>query len=238
MAYNPYRSRLQKVEEQRSFRRSLLFVFLSIVIVGTLIFVGIPLLTGVTSLFGGDSGSDLSKDNIPPAPPQLFVPYSATNSATLILRGRAEVGATVYVSRNSTVIGNQIANDQGEFSLENVALVDGQNQFIAVAVDPSGNKSLQSPMASIQYSTSLPKLEIYQPTDGQIVHGVNSSFEVKGMTDTGNKLMVNDRFLILTSQGNFSTQVLLNEGENTIVIVATNPVGNITRKEIKAIYAP
>ena len=238
MTYNPYRSRLQKVQEQRSLRRSILFVFLSIGIVGLLIAIGIPLLTGITSLFGNNSSGNTALDNIPPAPPQLVVPFSATNSATLVLKGRTEPGATVYVTRNSSSIGNKTADEKGEFVLEDIALIDGANQFAAVSVDPSGNKSSQSAPVAVFYSTTIPKLELSQPTDGQVVNGVNTSFEIKGLTDPGNRVTINDRFLILNSQGNFSSIVQLQPGDNNFVIVTTNSVGNFTKKEVKIVYQP
>lgn len=77
-------------------------------------------------------------------------------------------------------------------------------------------------------------LEISQPTDGLVIS--LPQFTVKGKTSAFAIVSVNDSELKADASGNFSTLLTLDEGENTIVIVANDSAGNYAEKELTVTY--
>ncbi len=73
-------------------------------------------------------------------------------------------------------------------------------------------------------------LTITDPKDKATVN--SSSVTVKGKTAGGATVFVNDKEVRADNGGNFSSKATLEEGENTIIIVANDADGNYIEKEI------
>jgi hypothetical protein len=235
-----YRSRLQRIEEKRNIRKASLLVFITVLLIIAAAIVGIPLLTRMAlffSSFNAQTGND-KLDNIPPAAPQLVLPYEATNSATISIEGYAEAGSTVYLTQNVETDEITVTEDDGTFIFEDLALKSGENVFSAVAMDKAGNKSLTSAQKQIIYSHKSPKLVIDTPTDRQVVTGESNRMEIKGSTDSGNRVSVNERNIIVGSSGAFTGLYYLANGENVLVFISQDLAGNQTRKEMTVTYNP
>lgn len=235
-----YRSRLQKAEEKNNIKKAIWLFAGAIAILVVLVFWGIPLLVRLVVVIGdikGGQGTDKT-DFIPPAPPRLLVPFEATNSRTINVSGRSEPGATVFLTLNKDAEGSVVVKEDGNFEFGSVSLAEGKNDLIAVAVDASGNKSQSSETLSIYYSNKEPKLEITSPTDRQVVTGQNDKIEIKGQTDPNNRVIVNDRWVVLGTDGKFSYLYKLTSGENNLVITSTDRTGNMAKKELVVVYNP
>ncbi len=76
-------------------------------------------------------------------------------------------------------------------------------------------------------------LEIYQPQNGITVN--NSSLTIEGRTTAFASVFINEKELRADGVGRFSTVITLDEGENTIIIVANDEEGNYEEKEIKVV---
>lgn len=232
-------SRLQRLEEQRSAKKAALLSILTLGIVVMAAIFGIPALVRL-ALFVGDLNSAAKpvdkSDTIAPVPPSLYSAYTATNSASLAVSGIAEPGSTVYVTNNGDPAGNVVAKEDGTFQFSNVSLKDGNNELKAVAVDQSSNSSSPSKAVNVYYSTKQPKLEVDTPTEGQRITGAETNIDVKGTTDPANKILVNDRMAVVNNEGKWAFRIGLANGDNTIVVVATDKAGNTARKEIKVNY--
>ena len=90
----------------------------------------------------------------------------------------------------------------------------------------------------ISYLKGEPKLEIGFPSDGASFTKADQEINVSGTTDPDNTVKVNDFIAIVDTNGNFSYFLKLKEGENKIKIVATNPAGKTSEKEITVSYSP
>jgi bacillopeptidase F len=242
MPYSPSRySRLQRLEEKRNVRKATFLTLGGVAIVALVIVIGIPLLVKLLLFMGNLKSANQPVDKtdlIPPGPPQLIVPYDATNSATLTISGIAEPGSTVFLTDNSDTLGNVVVADDGTFNYVDNNLDDGTNQIVAVAVDQAGNKSQPSQTTQVIYSKVAPKLELSAPTDRQTFSGDPARTAFTGKTDPDVRLTVNDRVIIVDSAGNFTSTFNLNPGDNTLVVIATNKAGNQTRKELVVTYNP
>jgi bacillopeptidase F len=236
-----YSSRLQRLQERRNVRKAVLLSIGSVIIVVMVVVWGIPALVRMAVYMEGlgSAGKTADKtDNIPPGPPSLVMPYDATNSAQQDLWGNAEPGSNVVLFQNSSQTTSVTAADDGSYRFASVILKDGINRFKTEAVDASGNKSRMSDEEVIYYSNKQPSLNLESPKERQNVTGSNSGIEIKGTTDAGVRLTVNDRVFIVDGVGRFGGTFYLSNGENLLVIVAKDQAGNLNRKEMTVIYNP
>lgn len=73
-------------------------------------------------------------------------------------------------------------------------------------------------------------LQISEPKDNIIV--TNQAIAIKGKTISNAFVFVNDQEFKADSNGNFSTTVILEEGENYILAVVSDDYGNSVEKDI------
>jgi bacillopeptidase F len=164
--------------------------------------------------------------------------FDATNSAVIDLKGTAEPGSTIYLTQNTTPEGDVVTTEDGIFEFGSIHLSEGQNVFSAVAIDSSGNKSLVSDQSTITYSKKAPNLNLTTPTDKQVITGSNPGIQVQGSTDPDVRLTINDRVVIVGSDGTFNYKFVLNQGDNLITFIAINEVGNSVQKQLTVTYSP
>ncbi len=77
-------------------------------------------------------------------------------------------------------------------------------------------------------------LNILFPVNGQVIN--SDQITVKGTSVPNAEVNINDIQVIADTQGNFSATVKLDEGENTIIIVANDEKGNTAEQEITITY--
>lgn len=235
-----YRSRLSRLEERRSVRKATLLGLGTVVMVALVVLLGVPAVIRMAGFLSDLKSANKPVDKndfIPPPPPFLVNPYTATSSARQVISGSAEPGVTVYVYRESDELGSVVAADDGQFQLSDIMLSEGKNDFVGVAIDGAGNKSQNSKLLTIYYLNKKPKLEIETPKEGDIVKD-KAKVEVKGATDPGVKVLVNQRLIIVDSEGKFVTLASLNLGENKIVVEAIDQAQNSERIELTVHYSP
>ncbi len=78
-----------------------------------------------------------------------------------------------------------------------------------------------------------PSLEITTPQDRQIIS--DSVAVVSGRTDAGMQVTINEQNVFVDSQGNFKTQLSINNGPQPLVFVARNKFNKSTSKTIMVI---
>lgn len=102
------------------------------------------------------------------------------------------------------------------------------------------NPTSQNPVSNtgttnkVDESKNQISLTVTQPTDGQTTS--SSSIMVKGVTLPNIEVSVNDVDLKADAQGNFSTTVTLDEGDNTITVVAVDEKGQTAEKDLTVTY--
>lgn len=95
------------------------------------------------------------------------------------------------------------------------------------------NIELTQPANLIQKSTNKSEkifLQIYEPKNNITV--ANQVITVMGKTVPVGFVFVNDQEFKADSNGNFSTTVLLDEGENYLLVVVSDDLGNSIEKDI------
>jgi bacillopeptidase F len=117
-----------------------------------------------------------------------------------------------------------------------VSLRSGENS-IKVRVSDGNQKSNFSNILSITYLNEPPELSIETPSDGTQFHKDEKTIEIKGKTNSGTKITVNDFWAIVDTDGNYSYTMALKDGDNQIKVIATDAAGNKTEKQIKVTYS-
>lgn len=232
---SPKSSRLVRKREARSLRRAVLFGFLTVLLALALVFLGIPALIRMAIFIGNLRSSSTpieTKDVLPPVPPRLKPLAEATNKAQINIEGFAEKGATIKLTLNGIANKETVAKTDGTFLVSNIKLSQGKNEIYAIATDQDGNTSQKSAILVIDYDNTPPELIVNEPADNSVFSSEEKTIEIKGETEEGVTITINDRFVILGAEGKFDFSFTLSDGENKIKIVAVDKAGNQTEEEI------
>lgn len=233
------RSRLQRYEEKRE-RQRIVFAFGGIVAV--IIFF---LIFGMKILVAFSLGVDKIRGTTPVTseqtkviliPPELDPVSEATNSAQIVISGRAKDAPTVTLFVNGEESTKTDVKDDGTFRFSGVELIKGSNSIAARAGDDKGNTSDLSETLLVTYKKGDPKLDVSAPSDGAEISGEKAIITVTGSTDPENTVRINDRLAVVRNDGSFSYDFTLKEGDQTLTIVAKDSAGNEVKVERKVKY--
>lgn len=234
-------SRLSRVEEKRTKTRLYKIVGTSVLILILLIALGIPLLVKVSALLGSINSSGTnpdSTDKTPPFAPVLSSINSATNSAQLKIEGYAEAESTIILKINGDIVKEELLSLDGNFSFTDLKLETGSNTIYATAIDKAGNESAISNELTVYFKKGAPTIELLEPAENQSYGKNQQTIAISGKTDPENTIYINDRFVPVENEGNFSYQLKLNDGENKLKIVARDTAGNETELIRTVTYSP
>ncbi len=228
------KSRLARHQRKTFSRQAVVFFVMAVGVIVLVFKWGIPGLVKL-AIFLGDLKSSTQKvqqaDAIPPIPPRFAALPTATFSATLTVRGFSEAGTKVVVTVNGIDKADVVADNDGEFVIDTLALNNGDNKVQAVATDQAGNQSQLSQAVMVMVDTEALQLTLETPADKTST--TDETIEVKGkISKPEAEVRVNGRFVATDKDGQFTTKVLLNQGDNTINVVATDRAGNQTNQTI------
>lgn len=231
-------SRLEKTLALKNRRNGYLYIAVGIIIIFLFGFFGIQLLARLASFISDRRQNDISAiDTTPPISPRLKYINNFVNTATIDLAGNGEPGSTiiVVVNGNSKEI---LAGSDGEF-ITQITLSEGDNTFLFFSRDAAGNESEKNETRTIVYDTTLPDLTIDKPADGSSYYGAKQRLiQIEGKSEEESTVTVNDRIVIVESDGSFSFASTLSEGQNKLTIKARDKAGNETQKELTVSFFP
>jgi len=223
-------SRLAVTEERKNIKRAYLYIFLSIIALIFLVFLGIPTLVKFAGFVGDIAKSDKPvdiNDITPPAPPQFDQILEYTNKDSIEITGKSENSATIKIRANNEV-SEIVANNEGSFSFI-FNLKEGENSIDAKAVDLSGNESTQTLTYKVHFDNTSPKIEIESPNDGASFYGNGQKqLSIKGTVDEVADITINNRLVVQQDDNSFSFATTLSEGENKFEVKAIDLSGNET----------
>lgn len=237
-----YVSRLERKSRQKQLRQTFFWLLLTAVVIFALFRWGIPAFINLAAFYADWQSGDIpivADDTVPPAPPRIVIPYDATNSAELNLQGYTEPGATVQFFLNQEKVKEITAESDGQFLISDLELDKGYNWIYATAIDQAQNTSLESQKQLLVYDVSPPKLTVEKPTSGEQFYGSGQKrIEIIGQVEDADRVSVNNRSVIISQNGSFSTFMTLEDGEQILEIKATDQAGNETVEEIVVTYHP
>ncbi len=207
---------------------SLLFLFL---------YVGVPALLRLSSIIAGFKKESITNESNPELILEPFLdPLPlATNSAKLIVNGSSNPGYNVILYLNGVELEEKLVGNDGYFKFNNINLKEGDNEIYTVA-KKDDQKSSPSQTVNVNFKKNAPKLEIENPKDGDSFRRDEREISIKGLTDEGNSLTLNDRFIYVSPDGSFSSNFRLNDGENKLEFKAIDRAGNETKTTLTVNY--
>ena len=232
------RSRLEKKSEEEITKKTIFLGIFTVIVIILILTFGLPLLIKF-SVFLGDAKrgntSELKESVLPPLPPRIILPFEATNSSKVDVKGLAEKNLMIELLKNDVSIGKVAANDVGEFSFSDISLDQGESVFTAIAINDSGVSSEPSKEVKLKFSDKKPTLSMLNPTEDSLKVS-SSDFDVIGQSDKGVSVTVNGSVAMVDENGKFKIKLQLNTGNNQVEIIVRDVAGNETRKTLTINY--
>lgn len=172
------------------------------------------------------------------APPVLNIPFEATNTAQINISGYSSPNSKVELFIDDEKKQTVDTDSGGNFHINDVDLSLGINNIYGKTVDDSGKESLPSKTMILTYDNNKPLLKIYEPEDNKQIQGGDKKVKVSGKTDSGTQVFINGNQTIVDKDGNFSSTMEINEGDNNFDIKAVNLASNISESSRKVSYKP
>lgn len=171
------------------------------------------------------------------APPVLNIPYEATNTAQIDIRGYGSTNSKVEIFLDDEKKDSVEVSDDGTFEIKNIQLVLGTNNIYGKSIADNNKESLPSKNLKIIFDNEKPKLDISEPEDGKKITGGDKKVKIAGNTEPGASVYINDSQIIVDKDGNFSSEQLLNDGDNNFDIKTIDAATNTTEIIRKVIYS-
>lgn len=242
-SHSTFKPRSLRKLESKNRKKIIWSLVISIALIYFALTWGLQAFVGTLSLFRRDSLSKNQQisEETKLTPPVLNIPFEATNTATISFSGYSMPQTIVEIYIDDEKKTESDTRDDGSFEVKNLELSLGINNIYGKTIDSNSteqSKSLPSKNIKLIYSNEKPELEISEPEDGKTIAGGDKKVKITGLTDPDNIVTVNGQVIILNNAGQFGLNYDLNEGENAIVITATNKVGSITEIQRKVTYLP
>ncbi len=233
------RSRLS-LRTERKTRKTIILTSLGIlIIVILLVKFGTNILVGFSVFLAGNANSlpsgskNLNSDYI--TPPTLNPLPLATNSAQIVIAGKAEKQEKIILYINDNILDNTVADNNGIFSFSQT-LTQGESR-IKVKAEKDNKSSDFSSTYLVSFKNNAPSLTVDSPSDGQSFSKDQNSVSVTGKTDSNTTVTVNGFWAIINENNTYSYTLPLQNGENQIKVVSTDLAGNKTEKNLKVNYS-
>ena len=217
----------------------------TLIIIGIVLYVSlswalpnlINVLGTASKVFKSTSKIESVSDKTSLAPPVLFIPYEATNTAQIDIKGYASPDTKVKIFLDNEVKEEVEVSSDGSFLVKNIELALGTNEISGKTIDNKGNESLSGKIVKIIYDNEKPLLEITEPEDNKEIKD-NKKVKISGKTEAGSQVFVNNNQIIIDSEGKFQTELPLNDGENIFVIKAQDKASNYMEIARRVIFKP
>ncbi len=132
---------------------------------------------------------------------------------------------------NVTINGNSVYNSSGSWSKE-VTLKEGENTFTIVATNSLGKSTTET--RTISFGVGAPTLTIATCPETSDNEKITIKGTVSDVNDyKGNVNVTINGEYVYNSNGSWSKEITLEEGINTVTVVATNSLGKSTTEERK-----
>ena len=214
------------------------YIVILVILIVFVLTIGLKLLVNVSLFMAGLLNKDkfLEKQTTTEEsyilPPEIYDVPDATNSANLIIHGRASVKNELSIFVNDESQKTMTPNDDS-FEAE-IKLEKGENSIYVQIRDNKTKEKKESPVYKTIYIKDKPTLEIESPHDGDKIK--KDEISVIGQIDKNNEVRINSAPVVINSEGKFSHTFKLSPGDNKIKIEVSDIAGNNEEKEITVTY--
>lgn len=220
------KSRVVRKEKERLMRQTILFGGLAVVVTLVFVYLILPGFIRLVDSFLDNSNPFETSDTIPPQIPVFNPPADAVSESKLSLNGFGEPESEIVIMLNGPEYARTVVAEDGTFTVD-ITLEEGENIIAAYAKDKADNESAVTRSYIVTLDKQAPLIVVDSPQDGaEIVSRANQNLEIKGSTEVGSRVFINDRLVLPDSEGNFRYTMMLKEGNNEIKIKAEDKAGN------------
>ncbi|HLR04080.1 MAG TPA: S8 family serine peptidase [Virgibacillus sp.] len=152
-----------------------------------------------------------------------------TNEEEVTVEGTASPTTSIELQNNGEEVDTVEVDDDGNFSVP-ATLEEGANELVAVS-QVDGDNAGESEAVEVTLDTESPELTIDSPADGDKTNRETVTVEGTVADDNLDTVTVNGEEADV-SDGDYSKRILLDNGENTIDVVATDKAGNEATESI------
>ncbi|MBI2596999.1 hypothetical protein HYW41_02475 [Candidatus Daviesbacteria bacterium] len=170
------------------------------------------------------------------APPVLNIPFEATNSAQVDIKGYSAPLSKVVIFLDDEKINTVDVTSDGTFEIKDIKLNLGTNNIYGKSINEKEQESLPSKLIKIIYDNEKPRLNLSEPEDNKKIQGGDKKVKFTGSTEAGSRIFINDNQVIVDKDGNFSSEQILNDGDNNFDIKAIDAALNSSETSIKVTY--
>lgn len=233
-------SRLDRVRSRKAGKQGVTYLFLAGVIILVTLIWGLPAVARLTGYLMSDDANTIEINEQRPTPPIFSDIPDATYSAKVRIAGYAQPGLDVILFINGAEVTRKLVSESGTFSFENVPLTEGDNAAYGYSATPKDLRSEQSKTYTISQDSTKPTVTIDSPRDGEVFRGQGQRITTftGGVNELGSKVYIGERMVIVGSDGKFSLQHQLVEGDQELQIRAIDKAGNEGLSSIKLRWEP
>ncbi|MBP7875520.1 hypothetical protein KA012_00815 [Candidatus Woesebacteria bacterium] len=217
-------SRLVRKEKSKLVKQIFIFIGLAVLLIALFIGVILPIFIMVlNNVINTDPFPDAASIEL--QTPLLNAPVTATNSAQLTLSGFAQPKNKITLLLNAKESIVTTASEDGSFELP-LSLEEGENSVAVFSRDDKNNSSAPSQEYLIQFDATPPKIVVDEPQPQTHFDRKSRVITLRGITDAGSRVFINDRLVFTGTDGAFSTSVSLGDGQNDIKVIVQDAAGN------------
>lgn len=144
--------------------------------------------------------------------------------ANLTIEGLTDPNAVIQLAGDPVAVP---VDAEGRFTIKR-QLAEGSNGIEVTATDSAGN--IATVAREVILVTEPPEVAVFSPENGAWTN--ENLITVAGTVPAGTRMRVNGQEATVTETGEFSREVILQEGENVLKLEAIDDVGNITSQEL------
>lgn len=241
MAYRSYHSRSTRKLANKSKNSLIATIIISVALLFVTITWILPsIINGVgfiNHIVKPGTKQNSVADDVTLAPPVLNVPLESTNQSPIDINGYATPKVKVEIFLDDKLVSTISSKDDGSFIASSIDLNLGTNNIYGKTADENGQESLASKTIKLIYDNEKPDLDLSEPNDNQEVQG-SGTVKVVGTTETNAKVTINNVQIIIKSDGSFSTDFPINDGDNNLNIKSTDSAGNVNEINRKVTKQP
>lgn len=233
-------SRLDRVRSRKAGKQGIVYLMLAGLIILVTLIWGLPAVARLAGYLTSDEATPIEISEQRPTPPIFSDIPDATYSAKVRIAGFARPGLDVILFMNGAEVARKLVSESGTFSFENVPLDEGENETYGYSATPKDLRSEQSKNYMITLDSTKPTVTIDSPRDGEVFRGQGQRIAtfVGGVNELSSKVYIGERMVIVGSEGKFSLQYQLVEGDQELQIKAIDKAGNEALSSIKLRWEP
>ena len=144
----------------------------------------------------------------------------------MILAILCSIGVVGFVYFNKRLEESNTANQSVQVSDSLLETANGSSTGSASNISSGGSDAVESSIS----------LQVLSPSDGSTV--TTPTITIRGKTVPSAEVFINDTDTVADTDGNFSVQMTLEEGDNPILFVANDSDGRAAEAEITVTYDP